>query len=89
MDALYVDAKKVLCKTKWQNLKATDINLVTDEVLKEQLEYGKDLISYQIFGPNGSVKKISNGMNCSNCHLDAGTKPGVIITVQCFLHIQK
>jgi thiosulfate dehydrogenase len=25
-------------------------------------------------GPNGSVKKISNGMNCSNCHLDAGTK---------------
>jgi cytochrome c len=23
-------------------------------------------------------------MNCSNCHLDAGTNPGVIITVQCF-----
>jgi thiosulfate dehydrogenase len=59
MDALYVDAKKKsFCKTKWQNLKATDINLVTDEVLKEQLEYGKDLISYcQIFRPNGSVKK--------------------------------
>jgi hypothetical protein len=24
--------------------KAADINLVTDEVLKQQLEYGKDLI---------------------------------------------
>jgi thiosulfate dehydrogenase len=23
-------------------------------------------------------------MNCSNYHLDAGTNPGVIITVQCF-----
>jgi hypothetical protein len=57
MDALYVDAKKVLCKTKWQNLKATDINLVTDEVLKEQLEYGKDLISYQILGQMVVSKK--------------------------------
>jgi thiosulfate dehydrogenase len=43
MDALYVDAKK---KSPLQNemakfWKATDINLVTDEVLKEQLEYGR------------------------------------------------
>jgi thiosulfate dehydrogenase len=38
--------------------KATDINLVTDEVLKEQLEYGKDLISYcQIFRGQMVVKK--------------------------------
>ncbi|KXK29115.1 MAG: cytochrome c class I, partial [Bacteroidetes bacterium OLB12] len=25
-------------------------------------------------GPKGSVKAISNGLNCQNCHLDAGTK---------------
>jgi thiosulfate dehydrogenase len=87
MDALYVDEKS-FAKRNGKIWKATDINLVTDEVLKEQL--WKDLIShYKYLGPNGSVKKISNGMNCSNCHLDAGTKPGVIITVQCFLHIQK
>jgi hypothetical protein len=41
MDALYVDAKKVLLQNEMAKLKATDINLVTDEVLKEQLEYEK------------------------------------------------
>jgi thiosulfate dehydrogenase len=43
MDALYVDAKKkVLLQNEMAKFwKATDINLVTDEVLKEQLEYGK------------------------------------------------
>ena len=28
----------------------------------------------QYLGPQGSVRHISNGMNCQNCHLDAGTK---------------
>jgi thiosulfate dehydrogenase len=39
--------------------------------------YGEDLIAHtsSYFGPHGSVKKISNGMNCQNCHLDAGKKP--------------
>lgn len=38
--------------------------------------YGRDLIvkTAQFLGPNGSVRHISNGMNCQNCHLDAGTK---------------
>lgn len=26
-------------------------------------------------GPKGSVVKTANGMNCQNCHLEAGTKP--------------
>jgi thiosulfate dehydrogenase len=25
-------------------------------------------------GPKGSVRQITNGMNCQNCHLDAGTR---------------
>ncbi len=79
MDSLYVDAKKkvVLQNEMASFWKAPDINMVTDEVLKQQLEYGKDLISHtaKYLGPNGSVKQISNGMSCSNCHLDAGTKP--------------
>ena len=38
--------------------------------------YGQDLIAHtaRYLGPNGSVKAISNGMNCQNCHLDAGKR---------------
>lgn len=41
------------------------------------IRYGRDLIANtaQYLGPKGSVAKISNGMNCQNCHLEAGTKP--------------
>ncbi|MBN8695006.1 MAG: c-type cytochrome [Bacteroidetes bacterium] len=44
---------------------------------KELILYGKELISKtsSFFGTNGSIKKMAtNGMNCQNCHLDAGTK---------------
>ncbi len=43
----------------------------------ELVKYGKELIAHtaEYFGPNGSVKHLSNGLNCQNCHLDAGTKP--------------
>ncbi|MBY0477345.1 MAG: c-type cytochrome [Chitinophagaceae bacterium] len=39
--------------------------------------YGHQLISNtaKYLGPRGSVLQITNGMNCQNCHLDAGTKP--------------
>ena len=39
--------------------------------------YGYQLVknTSQYFGPNGSIAKTTNGMSCSNCHLDAGTKP--------------
>ena len=42
----------------------------------ELIRYGRDLIAYTsfYFGPKGIIKQISNGMNCQNCHLDAGTK---------------
>jgi len=54
---------------------AADINTITDTKLKEQVVYGKELIVHtaKYFGPNGSVLKISNGLNCQNCHLQAGT----------------
>ena len=43
----------------------------------EEILYGKDLIANtaQYLGPKGSVAAISNGMNCQNCHNDAGRKP--------------
>jgi len=39
--------------------------------------YGHQLISKTSYylGPNGVVAQISNGMNCQNCHLNAGTVP--------------
>lgn len=54
---------------------APDINSIADSNLKKQVEYGRDLIAHtsKYLGPNGSVLKISNGMNCQNCHLQAGT----------------
>lgn len=53
-----------------------DIAEISDTVLKARIEYGKDLIAHtsKYLGPNGTVKKTSNGMNCQNCHLEAGTK---------------
>lgn len=55
---------------------ALNIDDIKDEKLKTEVDYGKELISHtsKYFGPKGSVLKISNGMNCQNCHLDAGTK---------------
>lgn len=42
----------------------------------KQIRYGRELIRHtaKFLGPTGSVKHLSNGMNCQNCHLDAGTK---------------
>jgi thiosulfate dehydrogenase len=41
------------------------------------IAYGRDLIANtsKYLGPNGSVLQITNGMNCQNCHLEAGTIP--------------
>jgi thiosulfate dehydrogenase len=54
---------------------APDINTITDAKLKEQVSYGKELIAHtsKYLGPKGTVMQISNGMNCQNCHLQAGT----------------
>jgi len=43
----------------------------------ELIRYGRNLIENTAYylGPKGIVTHISNGMNCQNCHLEAGTKP--------------
>jgi thiosulfate dehydrogenase len=54
-------------------------SLFTDQVTegkeRELVIYGEELIAHTAayFGPKGSVLQISNGMNCQNCHLNAGT----------------
>lgn len=77
--ALYADFEK---KAALQNeiasfWKPAEISSVTDSIQKKELEYGKELIAHtsKYLGPNGLIKQSTNGMNCNNCHLDAGTKP--------------
>jgi thiosulfate dehydrogenase len=55
-------------------------SLFTDRTLegkdRELVIYGEKLITHTSFylGPRGKVASISNGMNCQNCHLNAGKK---------------
>jgi hypothetical protein len=43
---------------------------------RELIIYGEDLIANtsKYLGPKGSVAAVTNGMNCQNCHLNAGRK---------------
>lgn len=55
-------------------------SLFVDNVLegeeREMVIYGEDIVANtsRYFGPHGSVAAITNGMNCQNCHLNAGRK---------------
>lgn len=57
--------------------KAPDVATIPNTEEGKLIKYGRELISFtsKYLGPNGTVMSLSNGMNCQNCHLDAGTKP--------------
>ncbi|MGB3949106.1 MAG: c-type cytochrome [Bacteroidia bacterium] len=58
----------------WQ---APEISTLEGDVNKELVLYGKEIITHtsHFYGKNGKISKsATNGMNCQNCHLDAGTK---------------
>lgn len=59
---------------EWQ---APDINQLPFNDTGNLIRYGKELISNTswYFGPKGKIAAITNGMNCQNCHIEAGTKP--------------
>ena len=69
--AVISDVKKVV-QDYWI---PPDLATITDEAEKGTLKYGRELIAHtsKYLGPNGSNMQISNGMNCQNCHLQAGT----------------
>lgn len=55
---------------------APDTNKIPSTPNGDLIKYGRSLItntSYY-FGPGGTLQKSSNGLNCQNCHLEAGTK---------------
>ena len=67
-------ADKPSSNTLWQ---APDESTLSEVSERDLVLYGKELIAHtaKYLGPQGTVASISNGMNCQNCHLDAGTKP--------------
>ena len=55
---------------------APDTNSIPATSEGALIKYGRSLIANTAFyfGPKGTIAHNSNGMNCQNCHLDAGTK---------------
>lgn len=60
--------------TVWQ---APDTSTIPKDGQGKLIRYGRELIKNTAIylGTQGSVANMSNGMNCQNCHLEAGTKP--------------
>ncbi len=58
----------------WQ---APDTNSLGNDSAGQLIRYGRNLVAYtaQYLGPKGTVATITNGMNCQNCHIDAGARP--------------
>lgn len=55
-----------------------DTSTIPHDDFGEMVRYGRDLIvnTARYIGPQGTVGKyLGNKMNCTNCHLDAGTRP--------------
>ena len=53
-----------------------DFNELPPNDSGDLIRYGKELVVNTSFylGPKGIVNQITNGMNCQNCHVDAGTR---------------
>ncbi len=70
-----IGEEKIL-ETKTAGWTAPDSSAIPATPEGELIKYGDSLIAKTsfYFGPNGTLAKVSNGMNCQNCHLDAGRK---------------
>lgn len=68
-----VEIRKILKGETWV---APDSNGIPISKEGELIKYGRQLVTRTgaYFGPNGSVSTSANGMNCQNCHLNAGTR---------------
>ena len=66
--------KKLGISLMWS---APDTSQVPNTAKGELIRYGHELVTHTsaYLGPIGSIRQISNGLNCQNCHLKAGTVP--------------
>ncbi len=67
----------IIAHTSTVDWQAPDINDLANDQNAAAIRYGRELImnTALFFGPKGKIAPLTNGMNCSNCHLDAGAKP--------------
>src|SRR4051794_7223351 len=72
-DYNYSQLKKNTSTNSWQAPDTSEFSSIAGGSL---IRYGRALIANTAlyFGPKGVIAHISNGMNCQNCHLDAGTR---------------
>ena len=57
---------------------APDTSKIPDDEFGDLVRYGRDLILNTAYylGPEGTKGRfLGNKMNCTNCHLDGGTRP--------------
>ncbi|MCU0359239.1 MAG: c-type cytochrome [Bacteroidia bacterium] len=79
-NGLFTESAREEFKQKLVNAQfwhAPDFSEIENENKKDLIAYGKDLIvnTSLYFGETGTVfAKSTNGLNCQNCHLEAGTK---------------
>lgn len=54
-----------------------DVFAIANSKKANEVQYGRDLIIHTAYylGPKGRIAQQTNGLNCQNCHLAAGTKP--------------
>ena len=59
-----------------------DLNSLPQTPETALIRYGRELIinTAKYLGPKGNIAIMSNGMNCQNCHLEAGTR----LNANCF-----
>ena len=71
------DGMTAVPENKIQLWQAPDRSTVPDNEEGKLIQYGEELVARtaSFIGPLGSLSKNANGMNCQNCHLNAGTKP--------------
>lgn len=64
---------ELLKSDEWE---APDTSTIPKNDLGDLIRYGRALVANtaEYFGPKGKVNHFANGMNCQNCHLNAGTK---------------
>ncbi len=70
--------KKLAAASPKENFwNAPDTNSIPNNEEGAMIRYGRLLIANTAFylGPKGKIAHSTNGMNCQNCHLNAGTKP--------------
>ena len=77
IEPFFSDTESFQATSKSEFWQAPDIWSANGTKSKQDLiQYGRDLIVYTAYylGPRGRIAQQSNGLNCQNCHLDAGTK---------------